>query len=129
MKERLKVHRPRTATVLKRPTFVIQPNGNFLIDIIHKANADGKKDPWQELEEERHSARLNSDIDPVLEFQNPPKDHKHNTQTHQHDWQAHEIAEQVSLPRWIEWLKSTSDCTPDDTTLEKENNQEIKQTR
>jgi len=42
----------------KRPsevqsTFIIKPNGNFLIDIIHKADADGKKDLWQELEEER----------------------------------------------------------------------------
>ena len=116
----------------KRPsevqsTFIIKPNGNFLIDIIHKADADGKKDLWQELEEERQAGNLNSDVDPVLEFQNPPEDHKHNTQTHHHDWQAHEIAEQVPLPRRIERLQSTGDRTPNDTTLEKENNQEIKE--
>jgi len=60
-------------------TFVIQPNSNFLVDIIKHGNGKGEQDFWKEPTEVWNGITSNFAIHPTLQFKNPPHDGKNNT--------------------------------------------------
>lgn len=101
-------------------TFIVQPNCNLLVDIIQKADANGKQDLRQELAEERSGTRVNLDVDPVLQLENPPENYEDYAQTHQNDRKADEITKQVTLPRRIQRLKATGHRASNDTSLKQQ---------
>ena len=85
-------------------TFIIEPVGNLLIDVIHYTNTDCQQDLGSKLEEEDQLSLLDLTVHPVLELKDAPHCNKYHNETEEDDRNCHQVAEDGAFPVCIEWF-------------------------